>query len=66
MKYNNGIRRSNSLSFICKRQWRPIVQSVQLRKLGERWRPKPRKRPKYRELQRRRESWSASNNFETR
>jgi len=55
------MRRSSSLSFDCKRQQRPIVQSMQLRKPGEKWRPKPRKRPKNRGLQRRRRSWSISN-----
>ena len=46
MKCSDGIRRSNSLFFVCKRQWRPIMQSMQLRKLGERQRPKPKKMPK--------------------
>ena len=62
----NCLRSSSSHSFDCKRQWRPIVQSVWLRKPGEKWRPKPRKRQKNRELQRRRRSWSTSNNSWTR
>jgi len=42
--------RCSSLSFDCKRQWRPVVQSMWLRKPGEKQRPKPRKRPKNRGL----------------
>jgi len=59
------MRRSNSPSFICKRQQRPVMQSMWLRKPGERQRPKLRKRPKSRGLQRRR-SWSTFNDFRTR
>ena len=66
MKCSNSIRKSNSPSFICKRQQRPIMQSIQLRKPGERQRPKPRKRLKNRELQRRRRSWSTSNDSRTK
>jgi len=54
MRYNDSMRRSSSLSFDCKRQWKPIVQSMQLRKPGEKWRPKPRKRLRGRGLQRKR------------
>jgi len=46
MKCSDGMRRSNSPSFVYKRQWRPVMQSMQLRKLEERQRPKPRKRLK--------------------
>jgi len=38
------MRRSSSPSFDCKRQQKPVVQSVQLRKPEEKRRPKPRKR----------------------
>jgi len=38
------MRRSSSSSFDCKRQRRPVMQSVRLRKLGEKQKPKPRKR----------------------
>ena len=44
MRCNNGMRSSSSPSFNCKRQQKPIVQSMQLRKPGEKRRPKPRKR----------------------
>jgi len=48
------MRRSNSPSFDYKRQRKPVVQSVQLRRLGGKRRPKLRKRPRDRGLQRRR------------
>jgi len=54
IRCNDGIRRSSSPSFDCKRQQKPVMQSVQLRKLGEKQRPKPRKRLRGRGLQRRR------------
>ena len=44
MRCNNGMRSSSSPSFNCKRQQKPIMQSMQLRKPGEKRRPKPRKR----------------------
>jgi len=66
IKCSDDMRRSNSSFFIYKRQQRPVVQSMWLRKLGERWRPKPRKRPKSGGLQRRRRNWSISNNSRTR
>jgi len=53
MRCNNGMRRSSGPSFDCKRQWKPVMQSVRLKKPGEKQRPKPRKRPRGRELQRR-------------
>ena len=54
MRCNDGMRRSSSSSFDCKRQRKPIVQSVQLRKPGEKRRPRLRKRPRGRGLWRRR------------
>jgi len=55
MRYNDSMRRSSSSpSFNCKRQQKPVVQSVQLRKLGEKRRPKLRKRLRGRGLRRRR------------
>jgi len=48
------MRRSNSSSFDCKRQRKPIVLSMRLRKPGEKQRPRPRKRLRGRGLQRRR------------
>jgi len=48
------MRRSNSLSFDCKRQRKPVVLSVRLRKPGEKRRPRPRKRLRGRGLRRRR------------
>jgi len=65
MKCSDGMRRSNSSSFICKRQLRPVVQSIQLRKPEERQRPKLRKRLKSGGLQKRR-SWSIFNDSGTR
>jgi len=65
VRYSNGMRSSSSSSFNYKRQQRPIMQSMQLRKPGEKQRPKPRKRPKNRRLRRRR-SWSTSNSSRTR
>jgi len=53
MRCNNGMRRSSGPFFDCKRQWKPVMQSVWLKKPGEKWRPKPRKRPRGRGLQRR-------------
>jgi len=51
---SRGMRRSRDPSFDCKRQRKPIVQSMQLRKLGEKQRPRLRKRPRGRGLRRRR------------
>ena len=45
-RYSRGTRRSRGPSFDCKRQWKPVVQSVWLRKSGEKRRPRPRKRPR--------------------
>ena len=56
MRCSDGIRRRSSPSFNCKRQQRPVMQSVQLRKPEEKQRLKLRKRSKNRELQRRRRS----------
>ena len=53
MRCSNGMRRRSSPFFNCKRQWRPVVQSMWLRKPGEKRRPKPRKRLKNGGLQRR-------------
>jgi len=50
---SRGMRRSRGPSFDCKRQQKPIVQSVRLRKPGEKQRPRPRKRPRGRRLQKR-------------
>ena len=49
---SGGTKRSRGSSFDCKRQWKPVMQSVWLRKPGEKWRPRPRKRPRGRGLQR--------------
>ena len=38
------MRRSSSLSSGYKKQRKPVVQSVQLRRLGGKWRPEPRQR----------------------
>ena len=55
MRYNDSMRRRRSSpSFNCKRQQKPVVQSVQLRKPGEKRRPKLRKRLRGRGLRRRR------------
>jgi len=51
---SGGTRRSRGPSFDCKRQQKPVVQSMQLRKPGEKQRPRPRKRLRGRELWRRR------------
>jgi len=61
MRCSDGMRSSSSPSFYCKRQWRPVMQSVWLRNPGEKQRPKPRKRPKNGGLRRRRRSWNTSN-----
>ena len=70
MRCNNSIRSSSSPSFDCKRQWKPIIQSMWLRKPGKKWRPKPRKRPRgkglWRRRRRKREQWSTSSNSRTR
>jgi len=70
MRCNDGIRRSSSPSFDCKKQRKPIVQSVRLRKPGEKQRPKPRKRLRGRGLRRRRKGrrgrWNTSSNSGTR
>ena len=70
MRYNDGMRRSSSPSFDCKRQRKPVMQSMWLRKLGEKQRPKLRKRPRGRELWRRRrkrrEQWSISSDSRMR
>ena len=70
VRCNDGMRRSSSPSFNCKRQQKPVMQSIQLRKPGEKWRPKPRKRLRGRELLRRRRGrrgqWSTSSNSGTR
>jgi len=67
---SGGIRRSRGPSFSCKRQRKPIMQSVQLRKPGEKRRPRPRKRPRGRGLQKRRRGrrgrGSTSSDFRTR
>ena len=41
---NDDMRRSRDPSFDCKRQQKPVMQSVRLRKPGEKQRPRPRKR----------------------
>jgi len=43
-KCSRGTRRSRGLSFDCKRQQKPVMQSVWLRKPGEKRRPRLRKR----------------------
>jgi len=48
------MRRSSNPSFDCKRQQKPVIQSMRLRKPVEKRRPKPRKRPRGRVLRRRR------------
>jgi len=61
------MRRSSSPSFDCKKQRKPVMQSMQLRKPGEKRRPKPRKRLRDRGLRRRRRGrrgqWNISSNF---
>jgi len=44
VRYNDSMRSSSSPSFDYKRQQKPVMQSVWLRKPGEKWRPKLRKR----------------------
>jgi len=51
---SGGTRRSRGPSFDCKRQQKPVMQSVWLRKPGEKQRPGPRKRQRGRGLRRRR------------
>jgi len=51
---NDSMRRNSSLSSGYKRQQKPVVQNVQLRRLGGKQRPGPRKRLRDRGLQRRR------------
>jgi len=67
---SGGTRRSSSPSFDCKRQQKPVMQSVQLRRLGEKQRLEPRKRPRDRGLWRRRRGrrgqWNISSNSGTR
>jgi len=50
VKCSNGMRRSNSSWFVCKRQQRPIMWSVQLKRQGGRQRPRQRKKLKDRGL----------------
>jgi len=70
VRCNDGMRRSNSPSFDCKRQQKPAVLSVRLRKPGEKRRPRPRRRLRGRRLQRRRRGrrkrWSTSSDSGTR
>jgi len=66
---SGGTRRSRDPSFDCKRQQKPVVQSVQLRKPGEKQRPRPRKRLRGRGLRRRRGRrgrWNTSSDSRTR
>jgi len=51
---NDGMRRSSSPSSGYKGQCKSVMQSVQLRRLGEKRRPELRKRPRDRGLRRRR------------
>ena len=44
MRCNDGMRSSSSPSSNCKKQWKPVMQSMWPRKPGEKWRPKPRQR----------------------
>ena len=60
---NSSMRRSRGPSFNCKRQWKPVMQSMLLRKPGEKRRPRPRKRPRGREKGGR---WSISSDSGTR
>jgi len=48
------MRRSRGPFFDCKKQQKPVMQSVWLRRPGEKQRPRPRERPRGRGLQRRR------------
>jgi len=66
---SGGTRRSKDPSFDCKRQWKPVVQSMWLRKPGEKQRPRLRKRPRGRGLWRRRGRrgwWNTSSDSGTR
>jgi len=67
---SRGTRRSRGPSFDCKRQRKPVVQSVRLRKPGEKRRPRPRKRLRGRGLRRRRRGrrgqWNISSDSGTR
>jgi len=51
---NNSMRKSSSPSSSYERQRKPVMQSVQLRRLEGKQRPEPRKRPRDRGLRRRR------------
>jgi len=53
-RWCRGTKRSRGPSFDCKRQRKPVVQSMWLRRPEEKQRPKPKKRPRGRGLQRRR------------
>ena len=69
VKYSNSIRRNNRSWFVWKKQWRPIVWNVWLRKQRERWRLRQERKLKSRGLQkrrRRRNGWSISNNSRMR
>jgi len=66
---NDGMRRNSSPSFGYKRQQKPVMQSVQLRRLGGKRRPELRKRPRDRGLRRRRGrrgQWNTSSDSGTK
>ena len=54
VKCSDSMRRSNSFQFIWKRQQRPVVQSMWLRRQEKRQRPKQKKKLKDKDLQKRR------------
>jgi len=54
MKCSKGTRKSNDSWLIWKKQQRPIVLSMQLRKQEKRQRPRQKRKPKSRRLQKRR------------
>ena len=69
IRYSKGTRRSNSSWFVWKKQWRPVVQSMQLRKQEKRQRPRQERKPKSKDLQKRRKKrkrQSISNNSRMR
>ena len=68
-KCSKDTKKNNSFWLVWKRQQRPVMSSVQLRRQEKKPRPKQERRPRNRELQKRRRRknrWSISNDYRTR
>ena len=63
MKCSEGTRRSNSSWLIWKKQRRPIVLSMQLRKQEKKQRPRQERKPKSKELQKRKRKRNGQSTF---